>query len=77
MEPIITNKQLDIIFQDMTEREFTHFLSLLPDDLKDFFIMRKALVKLFSDRDYYEAVKKAVCEKVKEELLENRKEATQ
>lgn len=75
MEPIITNKQLDIIFQDMTEREFNHFLSLLPDDLKDFFIMRKALVKLFSDREYYEAVKSAVCSQIKQELFPN-KEAT-
>lgn len=75
MEPIITNKELDIIFQDMTEREFNHFLELIPEDLKDFFIMRKALVKLFSDREYYEAVKTAVCEKIKEELF-GKKETT-
>lgn len=65
----ITNKELDIIFQNMSERDFALFIAQIPDDLKEFFIMRKALVKLFSDREYYEAVKRAVGEKIYEEFL--------
>lgn len=69
MEKKITNKEIDIILQNMTENEFQRFLAELPDDLKEFFVMRKALVKLFSDREYYEAVKSAVCQKVSKDIF--------
>ena len=70
MEKKITNQELDIILQNMTEREFTQFVEKLPDDLKELFLMRRALVKLFSDRDYYNAVRSAVCERISKEVFE-------
>lgn len=71
-EIVIDNKRLDEILMGISERDFERLLETLPEDMnevKELLVMRKALVKLFSDRDYYEAVKGAVCEMVVEELF--------
>lgn len=70
MEKKITNREIDIILQNMTEQEFARFIERLPDDLKELFLMRRALVKLFSDRDYYNTVRAAVCERISKEIFE-------
>lgn len=71
-EIIIDNKMLDKILQQISDRDFDKIISKLPegmDDVRELLIKRKSLVKLFSDRDYYEAVKSAVCERVKKDFF--------
>lgn len=71
-EITIDNKNLDILLQQISDKDFDKILEKLPegmDDVKKLLIMRKSLVKLFNDRDYYEAVKSAVCEKLIKEIF--------
>lgn len=68
-EIVIDNKRLDEILIGISERDFERMLEALPEEVKELLVMRRSLLKLFSDRDYYEAVKGAVCELVVEELF--------
>lgn len=73
-EIVIDNKKLDQIMQQISDRDFDRLIEKLPegmDDVREFLIMRKALVKLFSDRDYYEAVKSAVRERLVKDFYPN------
>ena len=73
-EIIIDNKNLDILLQQISDKDFDKILEKLPegmDDVRELLIMRKSLVKLFSDRDYYEAVKSAVREKLIKDFFGN------
>lgn len=76
-EIVIDNKRLDLILQEISERDFERLLDALPEDMADvreLLRQRKALLKLFSDRDYYEAVKGAVREMLVEEFFGGDKE---
>ena len=71
-EIIIDNQMLDQLLQQISDRDFDKILEKLPegmDDVRELLIMRKSLVKLFSDRDYYEAVKSAVREQLKKDFF--------
>ena len=57
-------KDVERTIIDMSEKTFNDFVSKLPKDMADVIIMHRAWLKLFSDVDYYNAVKKAVTDKV-------------
>ena len=64
----LTLQQFDVILINMSDFEFDKFLEKLPEDMREPTRMRKAYLKLFSDVDYYNAVKEAVKERLVKEI---------
>lgn len=56
----MTPQELDKMIQQMTDQEFSAFISNIPDDISGIFVMRRGLLKLFNDLDYFNAVKNAL-----------------
>lgn len=67
-EKEMTFQDVDKITSSMNEKEFEIFVGKLPGDIAKVFIERRPILKLFCNREYYEAVKKAVCERIEKEI---------
>ncbi len=71
---VMTVKEVERTLIDMNEKTFDNFVSKLPKDVANVIIMHRAWLKLFCDVDYYNAVKKAVTDKVAKDIWKEENE---
>lgn len=64
----MTPAEFELVLNDMTEREFEAFAARLPQDIAELLTYHRSLVRLFCNRDYYEAVRRAVGKKIVAEI---------